>query len=128
MFQKIDCVRIHVSDIDPALAFYQTKLGLELVWRRENSEAGLRMQNSESELVLVSEDLNNLGVDILVKDVDRDDIDFQEKSGKIIVSSFDIAMGRCAVVQDPWDNKYVILDLIEGHLKMDSKKNVISPA
>lgn len=60
-----------------------------------------------------------------MKDVDQDAMDFEERGGKIVVAPFDIAVGRCAVVRDPWENKYVLLDLSKGFLKTDSKKNVI---
>lgn len=128
MFQKIDCVRIHVSSVDAALAFYQEKLGLELAWRRGESEAGLKLQNSDTELVLVREELEHAEVDVLVRKVDQDARDFQNKGGKIVVKPFDIPVGRCAVVQDPWNNEFALLDLSKGLLKTDSKNNVISPS
>lgn len=125
MFQKIDCIRLNVASLDSALEFYREKLGLELIWRRGDSEAGLKLQASDTELVLVLEQLEHPEVDILVKDVDQDSMEFEQKGGKIIVAPFDIQIGRCAVVQDPWKNEYVLLDLTKGVLKTDSKKNVI---
>ncbi len=124
MFKKIDCIRVHVPNVESALKFYQDKLGLELVWKRGSFEAGLKMQNSDSELVLVSEELKT-EVDILVKSVDEDVKKFERNGGKIVVRPFDIPIGRCAVVQDPWNNEFVILDLSKGALKTDSARNVI---
>jgi lactoylglutathione lyase len=126
MFQKIDCIRIHVSSVESGLEFYRDRLGLELVWRRGNSEAGLKLQNSDTELVLICEELDHPEVDILVKKVDHDVAEFEEKGGKILVKPFDIPVGRCAVVQDPWENKFVILDTSKGLLVTDSQKNVVS--
>ena len=125
MFQKIDCIRVHVASVESALEFYREKLGLELAWRRGDSEAGLKLQASDTELVLVREQLEYPEVDILVKDVDQDSREFEQKGGKIIVPPFDIQIGRCAVVQDPWKNEFVLLDLTKGVLKTDSEKNVI---
>jgi hypothetical protein len=45
--------------------------------------------------------------------------------GKIITPPFDIQIGRCAVVQDPWGNKFILLDISKGSLKTDAEGNVI---
>jgi len=37
-----------------------------------------------------------------------------EAGGKIIFGPFDINIGKCAVVSDPWKNQYCILDLTKG--------------
>jgi predicted enzyme related to lactoylglutathione lyase len=127
MFQKVDCIRIQVSDIQSALDFYENKLGLELVWRKGSSGAGPKLQNSDTELVLVTNDgFGILRFDFLVESVDKSAEEFEEKGGRIVVDPFNIKIGKCAVFRDPWKNKYVILDLSKGHLKTDSDKNVIS--
>jgi lactoylglutathione lyase len=125
MFQKVDCVRIHVPDLHSALDFYQGRLGLELVWRRGDSEAGLKMKDSDTELVLVLEKLGRPEVDITVKSVDKDVAEFEREGGRIIVAPFDIPIGKCAVVQDPWNNEFVLLDTSKGLLKTDSERNVV---
>jgi hypothetical protein len=53
--KKIDCIKIHIPSIGSALEFYETKLGLELVWRKGNSGATLKTQSSGTEPVLASE-------------------------------------------------------------------------
>jgi catechol 2,3-dioxygenase-like lactoylglutathione lyase family enzyme len=35
-------------------------------------------------------------------------------------------IGKCAVVKDPWENQYILLDTSKGLLKTDSNKNVIN--
>ncbi len=40
-----------MPNVEEALRFYHEKLGLDIVWRRGLSEAGLRMGESDSELV-----------------------------------------------------------------------------
>jgi lactoylglutathione lyase len=124
MFQKVDCIRVHVTDVPSAIDFYERKLGLDLVWKRGNSEAGLKMQGSDTELVLVSEEIDYPEVDILVESVETDAKRFEEEGGRIVLPPFDIQIGKCAVVEDPWKNKFVILDTSRGLLKPDSSKNV----
>jgi lactoylglutathione lyase len=125
MFRKVDCLRIHVPDLDSALEFYRGKLGLELVWRRGALEAGLKMRNSDTELVLVTEKLVEPEVDFVVDSADRAAADFERLGGKIEVQPFDIVIGRCAVVRDPWENRFVILDMSKGRLKTDKRRNVV---
>ncbi len=58
--------------------------------------------------------------------VDKDVAKFEEKGGKIVVAAFDIQIGRCAVIQDPLINEFVVLDASKGLLKTDSSKSVVS--
>ena len=53
MLRKVDCLRLHVPNVPEALAFYSGRLGLPLAWRDGDREAGLKMIDSSSELVLV---------------------------------------------------------------------------
>jgi hypothetical protein len=41
-----------------------------------------------------------------------------------VVAPFDITIGRCAVVADPWDNHLVLLDNSNGRLTMDEEGTV----
>ncbi len=125
MFRKVDCIRIHVSNVEQALRFYQHELGLQIAWRRGIDEAALKMADSDTELVLVSEKIDGSEVDILVRSADDSSREFQRFGGKIITAPFDIPVGRCAVVEDPWKNRFVILDMTKGHLKTDKDGNVI---
>ena len=125
MFKKVDCVRISVQDIDKALEFYRDKLGLELVWKRGSDEAGLKMSESDSEIVLIKEELEYPEVDLKVDSVENSVKKFKEAGGRVIVDPFEIAIGRCSVVEDPWKNRFVILDNSKGLLKVDKDKNVV---
>jgi catechol 2,3-dioxygenase-like lactoylglutathione lyase family enzyme len=51
LFRKVDCHSIPVADLDGALVFYRDGLGHELIWRHD-SAAGLRLPDSDAELVL----------------------------------------------------------------------------
>jgi len=124
MFLKVDCVRLHVRDLEKALAFYRDKLGHKFVWIRKHDSAGLNMDGSDTEIVLV-EGKNEPEVDLLVESVDIAVHNFKEAGGSIIEPPFDIPVGRCAVVQDPWGNNLVILDLSKGLLRTDEEGNVL---
>lgn len=123
LIEKIDCIRIPVETIEKGLEFYSEKLGHELLWRREKS-AGLKMADDLSELVLYTED-EGLEIDFKVENVKEASQAFVNAGGKIVYGPFDIQIGKCAVVEDPWKNKYIILDSSKGQLKTDKDKNVI---
>ncbi len=80
MFRKVDCVRLPVSDLDGAIAFYRDRLGHELVWRRTGDSAGLRMNGSDTEIVLVEGNIDP-EVDLLVDSVDIAVRNFLEAGG-----------------------------------------------
>ena len=43
-----------------------------------------------------------------------------------MVQPFDIQIGRCTVVEDPWGNRLVLLDMSKGPLVTNSAGNVVS--
>jgi predicted enzyme related to lactoylglutathione lyase len=123
LLRKVDCVRLYVPDLEAGLAFYRGKLGHELIWRAETA-AGLRLPESEAEIVIQTEDQRQ-EVDLLVDSADQAAAFIEQSGGKVIVAPFDIQIGRCAVVEDPWGNPLVLLDTSKGLLKTDAKGNVI---
>lgn len=123
LVQKIDCVRFHVSDLDAGLAFYRDKLGHELVWRTEE-QVGLQMPDTDAEIVLHTE-RQEPEIDFKVQAADEAAVRFEEVGGKIVMPPFDIQIGRCAVVADPWGNQFVLLDSSKGTLVTDDEGNVI---
>lgn len=125
MFEKIDCIRLQVPDLEAALEFYRDRLGLKMVWRRGDREAGLRIGATESEIVLVKDELEYPEIDFMVPSVHSSIEKFRESGGKVIVEPFEIGIGQCSVVEDPWNNRYVILDRSKGLLKVDDEKNVL---
>ena len=123
LIRKVDCVRFYVTDLEAGLAFYRDQLGHELIWRTETA-AGLRLPESEAELVLQTEDQRQ-EVDLLVDSADEAAKWFEEAGGRVIVPPFDIQIGRCVVTEDPWGNPLVLLDTSKGLLKTDAEGNVI---
>ena len=55
LIRKVDCIRLYVPDLEAGLTFYRDRLGHELIWRTETA-AGLRLPESDAELVLQTED------------------------------------------------------------------------
>ena len=123
LIRKVDCLRLYVPDLEAGLAFYRDRLGHELIWRSPTA-AGLRLPDTDAELVIQTEEQRQ-EVDLLVDSAD-DAAEFIERAGgNVIVPPFDIQIGRCAVVEDPWGNPLVLLDISKGLLATDSKGNII---
>jgi catechol 2,3-dioxygenase-like lactoylglutathione lyase family enzyme len=119
----VDCIRLYVPDIEAGLAYYRDRLGHELIWRTEN-QAGLRMPETDAELVLHRE-RQAPEIDLLVDSADAAAGRVAEAGGRIVVPPFDIQIGRCVVVQDPWGNQLVLLDASKGLLVTDGNGNVV---
>jgi predicted enzyme related to lactoylglutathione lyase len=123
LFRKIDCLSLPVADLDAALDFYSNRLGHELLWR-SSTVAGLRLPDSDAELVLHT-DARPMETDITVESVPDAVLRFSEAGGHVLNGPFEIAIGLCAVVADPWGNVLVLLDTSKGLLKVDDDKRVI---
>jgi predicted enzyme related to lactoylglutathione lyase len=123
VFQKIDCLQVPVPDLEAGLAYYRDRLGHELVWRRPRS-AGLRMPGTDAEIVLTTE-RPELEVNLTVASADSAVEQFVAAGGRVLVRPFDIPIGRCAVVADPWGNRLVLLDGSKGLLLTDDAGNVM---
>lgn len=126
LVQKVDCIRLYVSDLDAGLAFYRDRLGHELIWRTEE-QVGLCMPNSEAEIVLHTEQ-QEPEIDLEVNSADAAAAWFEEIGGRVVVPPFDIQIGRCVVVEDPWGNQLVLLDASKGPLATDDEGNVVGNA
>ena len=123
LIQKVDSVQLYVADLESGLSFYRDSLGLELIWRTEQA-IGLRIPNDVTEIVIRTKKLP-LEIDFKVKSADDAAVQIEEAGGKVVVPPFDIQIGRCVVINDPWENELVFLDSSKGLLKTDSDGNVI---
>ncbi len=121
--KKIDALQIPVPDLDIDLAFYRDRLGHELVWRSETA-AGLRMPDTDAEMVLQTE-REGLEINLLVESADAASGAIEGAGGKVVEPPFDIRIGRCAVVEDPWGNRLVILDMSRGALLTDEEGHIV---
>jgi orotate phosphoribosyltransferase len=122
LIRKVDCVSLPVASLDDALAFYRDRLGHRLIWRTV-SACGLRLADSETELVLHT-DRRPPAAELLVESVGEAVVRFQRAGGTLVTGPFDIQIGRCAVVSDPWGNQLVLLDISKGPLKPDVEDDV----
>jgi lactoylglutathione lyase len=123
LFRRVDCLSIPVPDLDAALAFYSEDLGHELIWRSSKA-AGLKLPGSNAELVLHTGD-RAMETDLTVDSVPEALARFTSAGGKVLAGPFQIQIGLCAVVSDPWDNVLVILDASKGPLQVDANKRVV---
>jgi lactoylglutathione lyase len=123
LLRKVDCVRLYVPNLEAGLAFYRHCLGHELIWRTETA-AGLSLPDTDTELVLQTEDQGQ-EVDFLVDSADESAKLIEQAGGKVIVPPFDIQIGRCVVIEDPWNNPLVLLDSSKGLLKTDAGGNIL---
>ncbi|WP_371803877.1 VOC family protein [Candidatus Lokiarchaeum ossiferum] len=126
MFTKIDCIRLKVPNLQDGLDFYHHHLGLDILWKTKNAVA-LKLQNDESEIVLYTEDTDLTGIelDFKVDDVEKFVEYFTNIGGTILSGPFDIDIGKCAVLQDPWHHQYVVLDSQKGLYQVNDNKEVI---
>jgi lactoylglutathione lyase len=123
IFSRIDCLSSPVPDVDAGLAFYSANLGHELIWRTSKA-AGLKLPGSNAELVLHARD-RPMETDLAVDSVPEALTRFTSAGGRVLKGPFEIQIGLCAVVADPWNNVLVILDTSKGHLQVDENKRVI---
>ena len=121
-FQLVDCVQIPVPSVEEGVAFYRDRLGHSLIWQTRDA-AGLKMPGSEAELVVYTED-RGIEVDFLVDSVNSAVEIWRKSGGTVAAGPFDIRIGRCAVLHDPWGNELVILDRSKGRLATDAEGNV----
>src|SRR5690349_7370930 len=122
LFRKIDSLQVPVPDLDAALAVYRDQLRHELIWRTTTA-AGLRMPGTDAEIVLQTE-RPELETNLVVASADEAAARMREVGGAVVVSPFDIPIGRCAVVKDPWGNRLVLLDGSKGVLVTDADGTV----
>jgi predicted enzyme related to lactoylglutathione lyase len=114
---------ISVHDLESAIQFYRDELGHKLVWRTD-AQAGLSFGDGITELVINQSDKPQ-EIDIKVESAIDAAERFQDAGGSIVVGPFDIAIGKCVVVRDPWGNDLVLLDSSKGLLKTDEDGYVI---
>jgi predicted enzyme related to lactoylglutathione lyase len=122
---KVDCHSLPVPDLDAGVAFY-TSLGHELIWR-DDIAAGLELPDSSAELVLHTDE-RPVETDFLVASVPEAVEAFVSAGGTLLSGPFDIRIGKCAVLLDPWKNPIVVLDSSKGLLEVDASGAVVGNA
>ena len=122
LIKKIDCVLFYVSDLESGIKFYRA-LGHCLKWRTDDS-AGFQMPETDAEIVIQT-NRREQETDLLVDSVDAAVKRIVDAGARLVVPPFEIQVGKCAVIIDPWGNKLVLLDLSKGTLRTDSSGRVV---
>ncbi|TCO40557.1 putative enzyme related to lactoylglutathione lyase [Kribbella antiqua] len=123
LLRKVDAVTVRVPDLDSGLEFYRDRLGHEVVWRSDTiGQAGLRLPDSDTEIVLSTE--LEYAPSWLVNFADEAAEEIERAGGRVIEQPFEIPVGRCAVVEDPFGNTLVLLDLSKGLYITDDQGRV----
>lgn len=114
MLRKIDCVMVRVPDLTSATEFYARVFGLLPLWRDEMS-AGMSLPDTDAEVVLHTMDLPvDQSVHYLVDDV-FDAVAMAQQAGCFVRRApFEVAIGMCAVLEDPYGNAVCLIDLSKG--------------
>jgi catechol 2,3-dioxygenase-like lactoylglutathione lyase family enzyme len=123
VLRMVDAVTVSVPDLDQGLAFYRDRLGHDLIWRNDDvGQAGLRLPDSETEIVL-SRSLP-YAPNWLVSSVPEAVADIVAAGGSVVVEPRGIAVGRMAVVADPFGNSLILVDLSNGRYATDDTGRV----
>jgi lactoylglutathione lyase len=122
MLKKIDCVMIRVEDVKAAMAYYADVFGLQPVWWDESS-AGLVFPESGAEIVVhyYPDIPSRVEVNYLVENVISAVQTLETKGCRILIEPFDIAIGKCAVIEDPFGTELCILDMTKGACRLGSQ-------
>ena len=115
MLRKIDCVMIQVEDLEAAAVYYSDVFGLRRLWQDETS-VGLGFPETDAEVVLHcnSDVPSPLDVYYLVDDVVCSVGVLRENGCRVLSEPFDIPIGKCSVVRDPFGTSLCILDMSKG--------------
>lgn len=123
LYNKIDCIQLYIPDLEKGLEFYCNSLGLKVIWKTETA-IGLGMDEAVTEIVIQNE-REGQEIDIKVKCVIEAIEVIKTSGGKVVYGPSDIRIGKCAVIKDPWNNQYVILDSSKGTFITDDNGNII---
>ena len=124
MLRKIDCVMIRVNDVEAAANYYTDVFGLHPLWSSEDS-IGLVFPETDAEIVLHrNPDIpSSVEVHYLVDDVVTAVATYLAQGCHLLVEPFDIAIGKCAVIADPFGTRLCILDMTRGPLTPNSARS-----
>lgn len=123
----VDCVTIPVPDLDAGIGFYCTTLGHRLAWRNDAvGQAGLETPDSQTEIVLTLKERYEPAWK--VESADAAVELFRARGGSVLSEPSDFPVGRVAVVEDPFGNRLVLLDLSKGLYQTDADGNVTGVA
>ena len=122
MLRKIDCVMIRVEDLEAAAAYYTSVFGLRSVWR-DATAIGLAFPDTDAEIVLHCDQgiPSRVEVHYLVDNVISAVEIFEQQGCRVRVAPFDIPIGKCAVIEDPFGTTLCVLDMSRGPREMNAQ-------
>ena len=123
IFKNIDSLQLYVPNLQEGIEYYCNSFGLNIIWKSD-SAIGLGMEDETTEIVIQNQ-RNTQEIDIKVTSVIDAIKDIEKAGGQIIYGPFDIEIGKCAIVKDPWNNQYAILDTTKGTFITDKLGNII---
>jgi len=106
---------IRVDDVEAAAAYYARVFGLHPQWSGDDS-IGLAFPETDAEIVLHNDpDIPSVvEVHYLVDNVVDAVAYFALHGCQVLVAPFDITIGKCAMISDPFGTRLCILDLTKG--------------
>jgi lactoylglutathione lyase len=106
---------IRVDDVAAGERFYSEVFGLEPLWREAGS-VGMRLPETDAEVVLHNNANipNKVEVHYLVDDVVAAVENYAAKGCRVLVQPFDVLIGKCAVIEDPFGTTICLLDQTSG--------------
>jgi predicted enzyme related to lactoylglutathione lyase len=106
---------IRVDDVEAAAAYYTKVFGLRPQWSGDDS-IGLVFPETDAEIVLHNDPNipSSVEVHYLVDDVVTAVEHFTKQGCYVLVAPFDITIGKCAVIKDPFGTRLCILDMTKG--------------
>src|SRR3954447_24788540 len=120
VLRAVDAVTVSVPDLDRGLSFYRDHLGHTLLWRNdERGQAGLRLPDGETELVLTTR--QEYAPTWLVASAGDAVARIVAGGGEVLVEPAPIPVGQLAVVADPFGNALVLVDLSTGRYATDEE-------
>ena len=115
MLRKIDCIMIRVEDVEAAAAYYAKVFGLRPLWSGDGA-VGLGFPETDAEVVLHNDQAipSSVEVHYLVDDVVTAVAHVAAQGCQVLVPPFDITIGKCAVIRDPFGTRLCILAMTKG--------------
>ncbi len=106
---------IRVENVETAASYYANVFGLRPRWSGDGS-IGLALQETDAEIVLHCDPNIPSSVEVyyLVDDVIVAVTDYAAQGCQILDAPFDIRIGKCAVIRDPFGTRLCILDMTKG--------------
>jgi catechol 2,3-dioxygenase-like lactoylglutathione lyase family enzyme len=123
VLRRVDAVTVPVPDLEAGLRFYRDALGHELLWRHDAiGQAGLRLPEGETEIVLTTR--QPYEPCWLVASASEAGEAFAAAGGTVRQGPVELPVGRLVVVEDPFGNRLVLLDLSKGRYVPDEDGSV----